>query len=58
MHEIFTLQSEKPQFKTKNGRTEPGSPGIPEDFMRTLIPGGKFPEISRFTKIIFLYMKI
>jgi hypothetical protein len=54
--ELLQYRVKKPQVTTKNCRTEPRSPGIPENWT-TLIPGGEFPGILRFSKA-FLKIKI
>jgi hypothetical protein len=47
--ELLQYRVKKPQVTTKNCRTEPRSPGIPE-YWTTLLPGGEFSGILRFLK--------
>jgi hypothetical protein len=42
--ELLQYRVKKPQVTTKDCRTEPKSPGIPQNWT-TLIPGGKISEI-------------
>jgi hypothetical protein len=54
--ELLQYRKKKPQVTTKNCRTEPRSPRIPQNWT-TLIPGGEIPG-SLLSQKRFLSMKI